>query len=136
MPDVESPTTYGEYYWATQVEAAKVHEDAMEKAIAPFIPKIFADAEIRAAMPFDFLPKLEKLLEFPEAGLAGVGGRFVSEVADQAVSMVMTPALRKTQYAANRIFKNMILTPDQGTSLFRRKRITPQHFEDVFKNAR
>ena len=132
---IESPETYGEHYWASQVEAQTSFEDLLETNIKPFIPSIFSDPGIREAMPFDVLPKLEGLFAFEAAGLAGVGGRFVSEVADQAVSMVMTPALRKTQYAANRLFHNLIISPDQATALFRRKRFNKEALADYMSAA-
>lgn len=132
---IETPETYGEQYGKMQFEAATAFEDAAEQAIKDFIPSIFTDPGIRAAMPFDILPKLESMFEFEHAGLSMVGGRFVSEVADQAVTMVMTPALRQAQYAANRFFKGIILTPDQATSLFRRKRLTPEVFDYSFGAA-
>jgi len=132
---IESPETYGELYWKSQLDATKAFSEVEEDSIKPLIPSIFSNEEIREAMPFDVLPKLERLFEFEHAGLGAVGGRFVSEVADQAVSMVMTPALRKTQYAANRIFQNLALTPDQATALFRRKRLTPEDFRLVMSES-
>lgn len=132
---IKSPETYGEMYWSSQVEAAAMFEEELEQGIKPFIPSIFTDPEIRASIPFDILPKLDQIFEFKSPGLSAVGGRFVSEVADQAVSMVMTPALRKTQYASNRLFQNVILTPDQATALFRRKRLTIEYFNDLFAKA-
>jgi len=132
---IESPESYGDEYWASQVRAATSFEEELEKSIKPYIPSIFSDPEIRESMPFDVLSKIEGLLEFEHPGLGAVGGRFVSEVADQAVSMVMTPALRKTQYAANRLFKNLIITPDQATALFRRKRFAQETFDYRFRAA-
>jgi len=129
MTDIESPTTYGEYYWSGQLESQKVFAEQEEKAVKPFIPSIFSDPGIREAMPFDILGKLEGVLEFPDPGLAAIGGRFVSEIADQAVSMIMTPALRKTQYAANRLFTSLILSPDAAATLWFRKWIPDSTFE-------
>ena len=126
---IKSPQTYGEHFGATQLEVEKEFAETQEQAVKPFIPRIFADAEIRESLPFDILPKLEALFEFPSPGLAGIGGRFVSEIADQAVSMVMTPALRKTQYASNRLFKSLIMTPDAAMNLFKRKRLTKDAFD-------
>lgn len=126
---IEEPKTYGEFWFKSQLDQQEAFEEKLEESLQDFIPNIFRDSEIRAAMPFDVLPKLEGLLAFPHPGLAAVGGRFVSEVADQAVSMVMTPALRKTQYAANRLFANLKLSPDQATALFRRKRLAAGDFE-------
>ena len=53
MPDIESPTTYGEYYAAGQLEVAKIFAETEEKSLKPFIPSIFSDPGIRDAMPFD-----------------------------------------------------------------------------------
>ena len=134
IPDLQ-PETYGGRYWQQQVAAQAVFEEEIEKSLKPYIPSIFSDPEIRESLPFDVLAKLEGLLEFEHPGLGAVGGRFVSEIADQAVSMVMTPALRKTQYAANRLFKNLIITPDQATALFRRKRFDQETFDYRFRAA-
>lgn len=123
---IESPESYGEAYWKSQVDAAKVFEEDLEKSIKPFLPNIFADVDIRESLPFDVLSKIEGLLAFPDPGLGAIGGRFFSEIADSAVTMVMNPALRKTQYAANRLFANVILTPDQASTLFYRRRIVKE----------
>lgn len=120
---IESPETYGDHYWNSQFEAAKTFEEEMEKSIKPFIPSIFDDPEIRAAMPFDILQKLEGLFAFDSPGLAGVGGRFVSEIADQAVMSIMSPALRKVTYQANRRFSTLRVTPDMSATLFRRRKV-------------
>lgn len=123
-----SPASYGGAYWQSFASANMLYDEQLEQSIKPFVPSIFSDVGIREAMPFDVLTKIESLLEFPSPGLAGVGGRFVSEVADQAVSMVMTPALRKTQYAANRLFDNLVVTPDTAVSLWNRKWIPESDF--------
>ncbi len=132
---IKSPETYGEHYWKSQVDASLVFEEELEKSIKDFIPNIFTDPEIRESIPFDVLSKLESLLAFPKAGLGAIGGRFVSEVADQAVGMIMTPALRKTQYAANRLFKNLIMTPDVASTLFTRKKIDQELLDYRFRAA-
>lgn len=132
---IDSPATYGEHYWSSQVEAAEAFEEKIEDGVKPFIPRIFADADIRAAMPFDILPKLEGLLAFPSAGLGAIGGRFVSEIADQAVATTLSPPMREVGYAANAKFPNLIMTPDTALNLFRRKRILPAMFESKMKRS-
>ncbi len=119
---IESPVTYGEHYWATQIDAAKVFAEIEEQSVKPFIPSLFSDPGIREAMPFDILGKLEGLLEFPDPGLAGIGGRFVSEIADVAVGAVMQPALREATYASNRLFHNNMMSAQALTELFYRGR--------------
>ena len=119
---IESPITYGDHYWANQVDAAKVFAEIEEQSIKPFIPKIFDDAAIRAALPFGILGTLEALFEFPDPGLAGIGGRFVSEIADVAVGAVMQPALREATHASNRLFHNNMMSSQALTELFYRGR--------------
>lgn len=133
--NVKDPITYGEHYGGMMLASAEAFAEIEEQAIKPFIPHIFADPDIRESMPFDILPKLEGLFEFESAGLGAIGGRFVSEVADQAVSMVMTPALRKTQYAANRLFANLMITPDTAIELFRRGKIDEARYEYSIRAA-
>lgn len=130
---IESPATYGDEYFASQKEAALSFEEDLEKSIKAFVPNIFTDGDIRDSIPFDILDKLEQLLAFSEPGLAAVGGRFVSEIADEAVSMVMKPALRKTQYAANRAFANMIPTPAQASLLYTHKMIDKSAFDYSYR---
>ena len=125
---IDAPESYGEEYWKSQVDATVAFSEIEEDSIKDYIPSIFSDAEIRATMPFDVLQKLEGVFKFEHAGLGAIGGRYVTAVADQAISMVMKPALRRTQYAANRIFQNLALTPDQAIALFRRKRLTDSDF--------
>jgi len=132
---IDSPESYGEEYWKSQLDATTAFSEVEEDSIKPFIPSIFGNPTIRETIPFGIADKLDSLFEFKRAGLGAVGGRFVSEVADQAVSMVMTPALRKTQYAANRIFQNLTLTPDQATALFRRKRLTDGDFRLIMSES-
>jgi len=132
---IESPATYGDEYFASQKEASLAFEEDLEKSIKGFIPNIFVDGDVRDSIPFGILDKLESLLAFPDPGLAAVGGRFISEIADEAVSMVMKPALRKTQYAANRAFANMIPTTAQASLLFTHKMIASTAFDYAYRAA-
>ncbi|GAJ24510.1 unnamed protein product, partial [marine sediment metagenome] len=40
---IKEKATYGDYYWAMQVEAQKLFADDSEKAIAPYIASLLAD---------------------------------------------------------------------------------------------
>lgn len=129
MTDVKNPQTYGEHYWATQVEAAKLFEEDLEQSIKPFIPNVFTDPEVRESIPFDILSKIEGLIEFPDPGLAGVGGQFISQVAGSTTATLLGPALRKTTYAANRQFLSMLIDPDTASKLFFRKGISEADYK-------
>jgi len=124
-----TPRTYGEHYWDTQTQFERYRLEDEGEELKAYLPNIFADPDIRDSLPFDFLPKWESLIAEPISALGGIGGRFMSQVADQTVGMIMTPALRKTQYAANRLFANMIMTPDAAIGLKKRYRMADVDFD-------
>lgn len=132
---IESPETYGDHFWHSQTLANELIEESLEESIKPFIPRIFGVPEIRDAVPFDILSKLENLLEFPSAGLGAIGGRFVSEIADSLVTRILDKPLRKLDQAANRTFPNMIMSPEQAFTLYRRKKVELGDFEHALKSA-
>lgn len=130
MPDIKNPQTYGEYWGATQLAAALQLEEDFEQSIKSFIPSIFTDPEIRASVPFDILAKMEGLLEFPDPGLAAAGSMFFGQVGSTAVNAVLSPAMRKTGYAANRMFPDVHIGPEVAMNLKFRKQIADSDYKD------
>lgn len=123
---IDDPISYGEHYWKGQLDAQEAFEEKLEESIAPFIPSLFTDPEIRAAVPFDILPKLEGMLELPFQGLSAVAGRFVSETSETVVGKLLEAALKNFGWASNRFFEDEHITAAQVTTLQRRKLITPE----------
>ena len=121
---IKSPETYGEHYWGSQVDATRMFDEETEQSIKGFIPSLFTDPEIRAAVPFDILAKLEGLFQFEHAGLGEVGGRFVSEAADNVVGRLLDAALKNFGWASNRFFADEHITSEQTVTLKRRRRIS------------
>ncbi len=129
---IESPETYGEQFWNPQLEVQKAFAEVEEESLKPFIPKIFSDPGIRAAMPFDILSKLEGLLAFEHPGLSAIGGRFVSEIADISVGEILKPALREVTRAANVVFPNEYISAAAATELFYRHKLDFEVMEDRY----
>ncbi|GAH58395.1 unnamed protein product, partial [marine sediment metagenome] len=48
---VKSPTTYGDYYWAMQVEAQKFFDESIEQTLSPYFRGIFADIPELSELP-------------------------------------------------------------------------------------
>ncbi len=58
---IKDKQTYGEYYWAMQVEAQKAFGEEAEKQLAPYIAGLLADAELPEETPasiLDLIPSL------------------------------------------------------------------------------
>ncbi len=117
---LESPKSYGEFYWSASVAARlKALEDEGEQT-KQYIPNIFTDEDIRAAVPFDFMPKWDSLIEHPAAALAGVGMRFVSEMADSILGSTMNHALKDFNYVVASKFHDEHVSPPEAAKLFLR----------------
>jgi len=126
---IESPETYGDHYWHSQVEAAETFDEIKEQSIKNFIPSLFTVPSIRNAVPFDILPKLESLFEMPHAGLGEIGGRFVSEAADNVVGRLLDQALKNFGWASAEFFADEHISPETVATLYRRKRISKEFFD-------
>jgi len=130
---IESPQTYGEYFWSSQFESSKEFAELEEEAIKSFIPSVFADPSIREAVPFDILNKWEALTEFPSPGLAAVARTFVTGVTTSAAQRVLDAPMRKLSWASSEKFPYEHLSPDQYAMLRRRKIIEEDFFAERAK---
>lgn len=125
---IKEPETYGEEYWRSQLDATTAFSEVEEDSIKPLIPHLFTNAEIRAAVPFDILPKLEELFKFEHAGLGSVGGRFLSETADNVVGKLLDNALKDFGWVTGSLFQDEHVPVDALMTLMRRKRISEDFF--------
>ncbi|GAI99720.1 unnamed protein product, partial [marine sediment metagenome] len=126
---IERPRTYGEHYWALQVEAAAEFDEQLERAYAPYFSRILAEIPEIRNLPAG-LRNFVKALETPaSAGMGGfalgVGVELIDEVihtALEAPMMVMQRDLRKGA-------REKWLNPDQANILFQRKKIPHDFWE-------
>ena len=119
---IKTKATYGDYYWASSVEASlQAQMDAGEDTKV-YIPNIFDDPELVEKLPFDFYDKWTALLESPAPALAGVGMRFVSEMADTILGQTMTHAMKDfNYYVASKFADNRLTFEHANTLYFRNK---------------
>jgi len=97
---IKDKQTYGEYYWAMQVEAAQQHSEDIEAEMSGMSTRIISALGIKEYLPEEF-SRLFSELESPAGAFLGdIGGRFVSEVADGAVSQAASPFFESMGYLA------------------------------------
>jgi len=121
---IKDKQTYGEYYWAMQVEAQKAFGEESEKVLAPYIAAILADAELPPETPAgvkNFIAALKSPPSFTFLStIAGVGINAVDEVLD----LVFDPILKMMKRANNRRTKETWLTSSQVNALWARRKGT------------
>jgi len=128
---IEDKTTYGEYFWAMQVEAQGAFDEEKESALSPFIRGIFNDIPDINELPTGMKTFLSALAEPPSAGFGDLikltGGEFAAELLKDAVE----PAMRMLKRSTNRRARESWLTSQQANTLFSRGKISESYWSSV-----
>jgi len=130
---IKDKATYGEYYWAMQVEAQKLIAEDTEKEMSTMAARLMGSLHLREYLPDEFASLFAELEAPAGAFLGDVGGRFVSEVADGAVSKAASPFFEAMGYAAYNFSPTKKLTPAATATLYSRKKITEDFFFERFR---
>ena len=129
---IEDPTSYGDYYFASQLEASRLFEAEREKEFAAMSASLLGTFGFYEIAPPEF-QSLFSFLEAPAGALAGdVGGRFVSEVADGIAGAVLAPGLTAAGYKAYSLYPTKKMTASSTGVLYSRKKITADLFYQRF----
>lgn len=128
---IKDKQTYGEYYWAMQVEANQFFADEAEKTVAPYLAGLLSDIPIIEDMP-DGISRFIKMLSEPPSFaflpfMAGVGINAIDEVLD----MAFEPAMLGLKRSYGKRFKSKWLTTAQVNLLWSRKKITEGLWDEV-----
>ncbi|GAG54125.1 unnamed protein product, partial [marine sediment metagenome] len=127
---IKDKSTYGEYYWAMQVEAAKAIDDDIEKVLSGNARQLISDLDIYENLPPSMRPILDTLREPTSAGYGGILGRFVSEAADGILGQSMGHALKDFNYKMAGWFRDQRIDFATATTLYQRKAITDELYEN------
>ncbi len=126
---IEDKSTYGEYYWAMQVEAQAAFDEQVEKALSPFFAGLFADVPELSELPTGIQQFVRSLAEPPSAGfgkfLTSAAGEFGAEV----VKDLIKPAMSMMQRSINRKALETWLTSTQANKLFREGKIDEPYWD-------
>lgn len=120
---IKTPTTYGDYYWAQQVEAAKVLGEDTEKALAASVAGLFNSLGMRDVLPDGFNTFFDSMTQPESFAWGAVLARFGSEMADSVLSQTMGAALKDFNYLMAEKFHDERITPTMACTLYQRQQI-------------
>ena len=124
MPNLESPSTYAEWYWKNSLDASMARSEGAEKAYAPVISNILAASGISEFIPASLQP-FYALLSAPPAPDWDDAQRTFLGVITRAVTMVVgDEEARPFQYKAAEKYLSMFIDAETATILQQRKKIT------------
>jgi len=125
---VESPQTYGEWFWAQSLDASRARTDEYEKVLAPIAASVISGLPNVGELP----PHLGQLLfaiASPTApALDNVLFRFLAELGGGVAQRILGHEIRDFDYALNSYLKNVRITPEVANALMLRKKLP----EDVW----
>lgn len=121
---IKDKQTYGEYYWAMQVEAQKAFAEEGEQALVPYIAAILADVELPPETPAGIKSYISALSNPPSfeflSTIIGVGINAVDEVLD----IVFDPILKMMKRYNQRQTQETWLTSSQVNMLWAHRKGT------------
>lgn len=125
---VKSPTTYGDYYWAMQVEAQQEFDESIEDALSPYFRGVIGEIPDIEELPTATQNLIRSLAEPHSAGLGSLlqltGAEFIAEILKDALA----PSMAMLKRATNRRTKETWLTSQEAITLNRRRKIDDTFF--------
>lgn len=125
---IEDKQTYGEYYWAMNVEAQRMFDEDIETAVAPYISNLLSDIPEIGELPAGLQGLVRVLAKPPSAGFGDLVKLTGAETAAEVIKDAITPAMSMLKRAINRRALETWLTPQQAVILSSRKKIPDEYF--------
>lgn len=126
---IENPSTYGDYYWAKQVEATAKSDEDIEAAFAPFFSGVLAEVPFVDELPVGLRGFIESLRAPPSAGFGGFALGVGVEMVDETLHTLMNPMMRMMQRSINRRARETWLTSAEANLLFRQGKIDKEYWQ-------
>jgi len=131
---IKDKQTYGEYYWAMNVEAQNAFDEDMEAAFAPFFGSILADIPYIDEVPKGLQSFMRSLAEPPSAGFGGFALGVGVEMIDETLHSLLSPLMKMMQRSINRRAKETWLTSAEANTLFRQGKIEKELWETTIES--
>ena len=130
MGDIESPQTYGEHYFALDLESKKAYSEVGEKQYGPVIADLFAANGWDEILPPALKPLFDILKAPPSPSWDEIQKPFLG-VVSRAVALVGGEQMAKPfEYEANEKYLQERIDANTAVTLYQRKKIT----DDMYKH--
>jgi hypothetical protein len=123
---IANPTTYGEWWWAQQVDANKTFADAQEKVLAPYINGLVGLVEDLDGFPPELIAVLKGVGTAGHFGVADVAMGTAGNTAQQGILSGISPLLRAVGYSANMRSQTNLLAAEIVAMLATRRKAIPE----------
>lgn len=134
-PDIENPKTFGDWYWAAEVEAKKLRSEQREKSFGPVISAMLADSGLAEIIPSELTAFISHLQTPAEPDWDDVQRMFLGTLS-RGVGLVAGEQMAKPfEYEAAEKFLHERIKPEAAVTLFQRKKITESFYDHRMHSA-
>jgi len=127
-PDIENPKTFGDYYWAAEVEAKKLRSEQHEKSFGPIIGGYLGALGIPDNTPPALVDFLDKLTAPTEPDFDDLQRMFLGTVS-RGVALAGGEQMAKPfEYEAAEKYLNSRIKAETAVTLKLRKKITEDFY--------
>lgn len=130
MP-LNSPTTYGEWYWSQQVEASKAFDETLEQVYAPLFAAIKDSIPAFAEIPAYLSQFISALAEPPHPGLGAFGAGLAVAQGKDLLDDSLAPARAAIRRKINAGARETWLSASESNTLFQRAKIDKNLWKEV-----
>ncbi|GAI19555.1 unnamed protein product, partial [marine sediment metagenome] len=127
---IKDKATYGEYYWAMQVEAQQRVSELTEKEVSPLIKSILDDLPILDELPDGLQHILKEVSEPTEQWTGAMVINTGAEIVGSTIAQMAKPLTRPAVYAAEKMFQSLKITATQAAILWQRNRMEKENFNE------
>ncbi len=125
---VENKQTYGEYYWAMQVEAQKLFQHDLEKEVGSYVASMYDELGLADVLPASVNRFVGAMTGGKSFAWGGILARFGSEMADSVLGQTMGHALKDFNYMLAEKFSDLRITAGEAVILHSRRKIDEDFF--------
>ncbi len=131
---IKNPATYGEWYWASQVEAQTAYEDSLEENLAPYFSSLMSDNPFLEDLPPGVQSFISAISKPKQAGFSGFALGVGVGMIDDMLKATTGPAMKMLSRSINKKALETWLTIDEANTLFSRGKIDEGLWEETTKS--
>ncbi len=121
---IKNPSTYGEWWWAQNVDASKQFNDDKETVLQPYIAGLVDLVADLDGMPPELLAPLKAVGQAGHFGVADIAVGASSASAQSGLMAGLSPLLRGIGQSANKKWKTNFISTDIASVLASRNKAT------------
>jgi len=127
---IESPSTYGEWYWKAGYDANVAFADMQEIGLAPYLSDLVAELPSLEGFPPSILTFIRSIGTPGHSASAGPAGAVVGQMGGETLGAGLAPAMRDIGYAVNKMRPNTKIPLSTAIALALHKQIDTETFND------